>query len=62
MNDDDDNPLYAATMDALVHGMGVVLIKNTEKGFLTEHVPPHKYLEFADALKWVDQERKKEMQ
>ena len=59
---EDENPIYLATMDALIMGVGVVIIKNTERGFVTEHVPPHKYLEFSDALRHIHEQRNKEMQ
>lgn len=58
----EDDPVFLATMDALMSGVGVLVIKNTERGFITEHVPPHKYLEFSDALRTMNEQRNKELQ
>lgn len=39
-----------AYINALEHGIGVVVIRN---GLEPKHIPPAEYLETAEALKWA---------
>lgn len=49
------NPFEQASLDAVMYGTGVLVIRNNG---LIEHIPPEKYLEMADALKWAAENNK----
>lgn len=52
--------MVQAVTDALIMGVGVMVIKNTaDRGVVLEHVPVDKYLELSEALQWAYQERGK---
>lgn len=52
-----------AVTDALIMGVGVMIVRNTPtRGVVLEHVPVDKYLELSDALQWAHQERGKAKQ
>ena len=63
MNEEDDNPILLATIDAIGQGIGILVIRNDQKlGLITEHVPPHAYNDLCEALRRHGEVIKKELQ
>ena len=56
--DKDMNGIFeSAFTSALITGIGVVKISNTNSGMEWEAVAPDKFLELSEELKWRDQKR-----
>ena len=56
--DKDMNEIFeSAFTSALIIGIGVVKISNTNLGMEWEAVAPDKFLELSEELKWRDQKR-----
>jgi len=56
--DKDMNEIFeSAFTSALITGIGVVKISNTNSGMEWEAVSPDKFLELSEELKWRDQKR-----